>query len=230
MSGLTMQQITLLNYLEQIYLLDGYVPTRDKCVEVLGVTPEFYDSCYRDEGFRKNLDIRGIRVEGSEVLTAQQLAAINTIYDFNDTRSDTKKLKELGIPSQTWAAWKRDPAFQDYLAKRAENLLGSNMDEAHRALIDAARRGDVSALKLYYEMTGRWSSKTVGELNVEFLLVKIIEAVQKHVADSQIVNNIAEEIMGFAGVSLETAPVVATPRVLEPVPAKVIEAEGEFML
>lgn len=190
----------LVNYIEQEYFLSGLVPGKSNCVTRLGITESFYDKCYKSETFRNALAARGITLKGASgepgegLLTAEQIATVRVLFDLKDTRSHKKKLADLGINTQTYSGWLKDPAFQHYMRQVGENLLGDNMHEAHAALVDSVSRGDVSALKLYYEMTGRWSSKSTSEIPIDFILMKVLEAIQKHVSDPATLEAIANDL------------------------------------
>lgn len=197
---LSQAEYEILNFIEQEYMLSRHLPTVEVISEKTGVPADRIRKLWEREDFKTAVRVRGVdtRVSPTGILTAEQLMLANTLLDFSDTRSHKKKLQDLGISSQTYQGWLRDPAFQGYMVQRAENLLPDVTAEAHLALVDNVRRGDLGSIKLYYEMTGRWSSKTVGELNVEFLLMKVLEAVQKHVSDPKILENISDELMALA--------------------------------
>lgn len=193
-------QSKLLNYCEQVYLLEGNLPSYERAKEVypeldLNYWQDFFKNLQVKEAFKR----RNIAETHKGVLTEQQLLVVNTLLDFTDTRSRNKKLTDLQVSSATYQNWLKDPAFQAYIQRRSEKLLDGNMHEAHLALLNTVRNGDVGAIKLYYEMTGRWSSKTVGDLNVEFLLMKILEVLQKHIRDDVILTNIAEDLANLTG-------------------------------
>lgn len=140
------------------------------------------------------LERRGIILADLSLLRPEQLAAANAVLDFSDHRSQKAKLNELGISTTQYNGWLKLGAFQRYVKQRAEALLGDVQHEAHSALLKNVQRGDLNSIKLYYELTGRWSSKTVGDLNVEFLIIKVIEAVQKHVKDPAEIQAVAGEL------------------------------------
>lgn len=201
------QEYEIVNFVEQTYLLNRHVPSAEVVAEKLGFSKALVKGFMANDSFRKACEARGIRISGlagstpNGVLTEQQLAVANTLLDFADNRSQKKKLADLGVSSQTYQGWLRDPGYQAYVTQRAENLLPDITSEAHLALVDNVRRGDIQSIKLYYEMTGRWSSKTVGELNVEFLLMKILEVIQKHVTDPATLEAIGGELSMLAPVA-----------------------------
>jgi hypothetical protein len=66
----------------------------------------------------------------------------------------------------------------------------------------------MKAISLFYEMTGRWSSKPASEVNVEYLLIKVLETIQKHIADPDVLRAIATDLGQIANPSPIGTPVV----------------------
>jgi hypothetical protein len=146
---------------------------------------------------RDYLQKKGIEVDrlNGNVLTPLQLLAINTLLDYNDDRPDKKKLADLSINTRTFTAWKADPGFQNYLAARVEKLVGNNFDEVDRALFDAARMGDLPAIKYINEFTGRYRPSTNDAVDVNYVVVKIQEILLKHLVNHpDILQNISSEL------------------------------------
>lgn len=193
---LTPEEWAISNAVEQFWYLDGEIPSAEKLSKATSVPQNRVNNILHDAVVVESLAMRGINVgESNELLSAEQLAAMAVFFDTKDGRSLKKKLSDCGVTTQQWESWKRDKVFSAHLRSRAESALSTNLAETEVALMDSAHRGDISAIKLHLEMAGRWSSKTVGELNVEFLLMKILEAVQKHVKDQDAVVAIANELM-----------------------------------
>jgi hypothetical protein len=196
---LTPKQWEITNAVEQLFFIDGGIPRLERIAELSGYSQAEVEKILRNDVVVESLTDRGINIRSSsELLTTEQLSALAVFFDTKDGRSLKKKLNDIGVTTQQWDAWKRDPTFSNYLRSRAESALQTNIAETEVALMDSAHRGDISAIKLHLEMAGRWSSKTVGELNVEFLFMKILEAVQKHVKDPEAIENIANELLALA--------------------------------
>jgi hypothetical protein len=145
------------------------------------------------------LTAKGYNVTRREYLSPEQIAVANSLMNLEDKRSRSKKLQDFGVSTATFGNWKKDPAFNAYLRERGEALLGNSIGEVHLALIDAASSGDVSAMKLFYEITGRHTPGSRQDINVQAMLVQVIEAVQKHVSDPKILQAIATEIQENTG-------------------------------
>lgn len=205
-SGLNREQYDFVNYVEQSYLQHGGVPTAKVAAHQFGVSEQRIRTLYSTEAVIAALAERGILLKGASgkpsdgVLTAEQLMYVNAILDTANPKTRKTVLRELGLNYQTVQAWGRDPAFQHYLRERAENLIPDAVPEAHIALMNNVMRGDMSAIKLVYEMNGRWSSKTVGELNVEFLMQKIIEILTSELSDNPaVLARIGDKLANLAG-------------------------------
>jgi Helix-turn-helix of insertion element transposase len=208
----------LIVFFEQAYLLNGMIPSMEAC-EASGFPNALYNRALKNKTFRRALSARGVDLgplkavpgaanlprQGSGAslgaLTEQQLLLANTLLDLNDGRSRKKKMQDLKIPTSTYQAWLRDPAFQQYLRQRSENLLGDNQHEAHLALIDRVSSGDINAIKYFNEITGRFtpaSAKGGTTLDTAQLLTFVIEVIQRHVKDGPTQEKIANDLLGLA--------------------------------
>lgn len=158
--------------------------------------------------FKKSLDSRGIVIDASYVssgkLTSRQMTAASVMSNYVDRRSDEKKLRDLGISSTEWSTWMLDEKFVTYLQGRTERLLGNSIHEAHMGLIRGVRQGNVQAIKLLYEVTDRYNPDKDSQVNVRMLLGRVVEVIQKHVKDPQILNNLAQEL---TQVAIEATPI-----------------------
>lgn len=197
-------------WMEQAFMLNGELPTLAKTQEKFpALTESQWTGWFKDAEFREALLQRGIAlrdfdtVRGNGVLTEHQLVVANTLLDFADRRSQSKKLADLNCPTATYQSWLKDPAFQEYVRNRAENSLGDNLHGVHGGLLDAAMRGDTSAIKLYYELTGRFVQGSSGAVDVSLILLKILEVIQRYVQDPAVITAIADELGTF---SVQSAP------------------------
>lgn len=210
---------------EQEYLLTSNLPTYDRVNSLMNCTQSFHQRCLDDEEIQNHLQGRGIpikRILGNlpvGALTPEQLICVNTLLDFNDTRSDSRKLKDLGIKPSTYATWKKDPAFQAYINQRAENLFGDNLDEVHRALLDNARSGDISSIKLIYQLTGRFDPNAAGQINAKAIITQVLESIMRHVKDPEVIKAIAADFQLIA-----TSNNLGQPQVIESVATRAISA------
>lgn len=223
---LTPKELQFCSYVDQIFRITGELPTFERCKNSLGfVNRSEYDRMWNSRSVRTYLQGIGVDVEratnNSDVLTPIQLLVINTLLDFNDPRPDHKKLKDLQVPTKTFSAWKRDPAFKAYLRKRVELIVGDDTDEIDRSLFERARDGDIQAIKYFNEVTGRYRPAVDGAGNrladVQFLILKVQEILLRNLQNQpELLRTIAAELEALAN----NASVGET--VLSPLPSSII--------
>lgn len=136
-------------------------------------------------------------------LDPMQLLVANSMLDLIDTRSQKKKLQDLGVSTGQYAAWMNDPVFSDYMRERAENMLGQGQHEAHLALLDKVRMGDMKAISYYNEMIGRFVTQNTGlgtntsGSDFKNILVRILEIINDEIDDPAISLRIADKFKGL---------------------------------
>lgn len=205
--------VTILTTYEESWYLENKLPSLDKTIRSSGLPRDRVRQVLASAEFAEACQNRGINVPvDGENLTPQQLALANTLMDFSDLATPAQKLKRLGVAPRQYSAWLKQKAFKEYLRNRSESLFTDAMPEAHAALIRNLQLGDVSSIKLFYEISGRWSSKTAGEVNIEFLMMKILDILYRHISDAETLTSIANELGQLAGINPAT-PVV-TPTVM----------------
>jgi hypothetical protein len=175
-------QAAVLTWMEYEWNLTGKVPTAASVAKALDTNPRVLEIHLSDPKFVERLKRRGIPVESPDILTPEQLSVANVMLDYTDSRSTAAKLRACGVNSQTWQGWLSNPVFHNYLKNRAEQVLDHvGVSEAHTALMKAVSKGNVQAVKLLYEVTGRHKDST--SLNVEFFLSRVVEIISTHVTD-----------------------------------------------
>lgn len=213
---LSKTQYELALYLEQCFYRTGNFPSYE-AIRVSGIEleeVEYYEA-WSNPKFLTLLRARGIPEHllntatdtgtfGGRILSEKQLQVANVLMDTLDKRSRLKKLTELGVTTQEYSRWLKDPTYRTYCLDRAESLLQENMPIAHMSLLDRVSQGDMTALKYYYAMTGRYRERSSAavEVNVQNnygndTLIRIVEIIQKHVKDPDTLAAIGEEILGL---------------------------------
>lgn len=205
-------EIEFVSVSAQDYFLRGRFFDEGEAVGEYEYTPEEYEKYLKNPLVVAALKERGVLTKelppvGKEVavqltaglerraklLTAQQLIVANTLLDTVDTRSEKKKLQDLRVSTATYQAWCADPVFRDYVVSRAEKLLGQAQADAHLALIDQVKGGNLNAIKYYNEIVGRFTQDH-GGVNVNVgtnaskqdfkrLIFHILEIIQDEVDD-----------------------------------------------
>jgi hypothetical protein len=152
----------------------------------------------RNPTFRTALINRGIKIPvepGQRIrdLTDEQVAAIATVLNFEDKRSRSAKLKSLGISPVQWMGWMKEPKFKKFLHQLSRENFQDSVHVAHEGMLRAVDRGDTNAIKFYMELTGRYTQSTPSEQNIRIILARVIESIQRHVQDPDILRAIATD-------------------------------------
>lgn len=192
------RQLDVVNFVEQKFWEDGFIPSYEKVAEVLKEKVGYVRDCVeKSTDCRKALVARGVDVRPSEaanLLTSQQLMAANLILNTHDKRTQREKLDFLGISSQQWHAWLRQPGFSQYMTKRSEEMFGANDFSAYQALQEAVEEGDMNAVKFHFEMRGKYKNRVEVDLNIDSVVTNIVEIISTHVHDPDTLLAIANDI------------------------------------
>ena len=193
-------ELSILAYVEQVYWETGRIPTQDAVVEGLDPfsstkTKKRVKACWEKQRFQDALKKRGLEFkEDSKLLTPTQLLLVNMLLNVEDKKSLRQKLDVLGVTMSQYQTWLRDPAFHKYLVMRTEQLFENSDHEAYKSLVQSVVRGDVSAMKLFFEMRGIYSPRLDININVETIVYRLVEIVGKHVRDPELLRAIANDV------------------------------------
>jgi len=202
----------IIAFCEHSWFLRGTLPTPETLKNEFGLSGKKLQELLESDVVVANFKERGIPTVIGRTLSPEQLTAINTILNFTDSRSEKKKLADMGISQAQWNGWRQNPQFKEYFLQRTEDILGSSIPDANMALVERARNGDLGAIKLVYEMTGRYRGNETG-LDPKMLLNKVLEIISIHVQDPVALAAIAAEFGKLAGVAqpdtVNTNPPVA---------------------
>lgn len=214
---LSKNQYQLALYFEQCFYRTGSLPSYEAIkMDGINLDETEYREAWVNPKFLTLLRTRGLPEHlltqdtgnpfSGHLLSEKQVQVANILMDTLDKRSRLKKLTELGVDTQTYNRWLKDPVYRQYCLERAENLLQENMPVAHMSLVDRVAQGDMVALKYYYAMTGRYREKSQAgiEVNVQNnfgndTLISIVEIIQKHVKDPDTLAAIGNDILALHG-------------------------------
>lgn len=203
-------QWDIICFVEQYWRENSSFPSEGEIGAELGFSSvKVRDNLYTDI-VKKHLDVRGIdwekdkptegeanqkRAGKARRLSDIQLAVANTLLNPVDRRPTNVKLESLGVTSATYAGWKKSKTFMAYMEEQSEMLYNEFTPDVNSKLTSLAAAGDMKAMKLFMEVSGRWRG-TQGEdpSNVKLMVVKLIEVIQRHVKDPATLQAIAADI------------------------------------
>lgn len=195
-------------YCEEYYFVNNYgFPTNEQAAVALGYSPAEVAVFLQNIQTQKALDRRGLpwrtaltdSIQGNNKLTPIQMAVAITVSNFADDRHINEKLSELGVLPAQYYVWLNDPNFQSFVNKLADRNLEIVRPEAVASFNKLIRDGDFAAIKYYFEVTGQFSTPEIH--NIQILVQKLVESVQRHVKDPEILAAISRDILGAAPVA-----------------------------
>lgn len=83
---------------------------------------------------------------------AKQIKMVELLLNPEDRRTKEKKCEEVGIAFTTLWRWMKDERFVDYMNSQLEKYTNGELPEVWKALIAQCKRGNVTAIKLFFEM------------------------------------------------------------------------------
>lgn len=70
----------------------------------------------------------------------------------DDRRTKAEKMKEVDVPPRTFYRWMKDKRYVDYINTQLERYTDGELAGVWRALINQCNRGNIQAIKLFFEM------------------------------------------------------------------------------
>jgi len=141
---------------------------------------------------------RGIRwttnINLAGILTPEQIFAISIITDPTNRRTFGDKLKQAGISHTQYKAWLKNPTFASKVSEIGESLLNDNISTVHARLVQRADQGDINAIKLFYEVSGRHDPSQKQMLDIVKIVGLILEVITRYVNDVEVLKKVSTDI------------------------------------
>jgi hypothetical protein len=154
---------------------------------------------WANEDFQEALSNRGVTFRTAEdvLLTPEQLIVANVFLNTLDKTSIRTTLQTLGVSQIKYNAWQNDPAYVNYVQKRAE-LMYENLDaELYKSLVQGIQRGDSTLIKLGLEMKGKYVKTEKHTFDVRHVLVDVVDIISRHVKNPETLEAIANDLEGL---------------------------------
>jgi hypothetical protein len=211
MQAITPRERKLVEFYELLWYGRHHVPTIEQAANHLNIPQSEVNYYLTRKCVTKALESRGIpwAQHSQTELTATQVAAAITVMNFADSRSIADKLDEMGVNTNQYYAWLLDPQFKNLVDTLADSNIKNIRPTAVAEFTKLVNKGDWHAIKYYLEVTGELKSDTPRS---EHLIRLIIEIIQKHVKDPEIIVAIAQDIkLASANRTLEVVAEAASP-------------------
>lgn len=129
------------------------------------------------------LEERGVSFDLRDGLSQQQNLVLLLLADPGDRRKVSTKLKDAGVPWATYLAWMKNPVFSEARRKLAEDNFANAVPDFVQKVVEKADDGDMAAVKLGLEMSGRFIPGQAQVQEANFVVQAIIESVISVLAD-----------------------------------------------
>lgn len=207
----TQQEFKYITFVEHYWHATKEFPTPKKISDALNWQIDTVLKIQKSDTVQAMLSNRGISIETADrdVLSKEQIDAALCYLNVADQRPLRQKLISLGIEPVKFYGWMKGKNFKLFLREKAEELFEDGMPFAHRELMAKVMNGDLKAIRLFYEVSGRHlGAETREQQNATILIQRLIEAVQMEVQDSETIQRIAAR---FKAISQGEAPTIQRP-------------------
>jgi hypothetical protein len=68
-------------------------------------------------------------------------------------------MEEVGVSRKAFYSWMKDLRYLDYINSQLDQYTNGELTEVWRALINQCKRGNVPAIKLFFEMKDMYTEK-----------------------------------------------------------------------
>jgi hypothetical protein len=84
--------------------------------------------------------------------SSKQIALVELLINPEDRRTKADKCEDAGVPRRTFYRWLKDEKFINYMNSQLDKYTNSELPEVWKALMMQCKRGNVNAIKLFFEM------------------------------------------------------------------------------
>lgn len=144
--------------------------------------------------FAEAMQLRGVGFSAEQGLSPQQAAVLNILENFSDGRSLTAKLRDAGVSRTQYNGWLKDPLFRDLYERRIESHLQGAHLSALSTIMSASENGDLRAAEKVLEINGRYAPQNAELQSARAVVQALVEAIQRHVKDPEVVQEIISEV------------------------------------
>jgi len=128
------------------------------------------------------------------VLSPEQILTISIITDPTNRKPLGEKLRQAGVSMAQYRAWMKMPVFAQKVSEVGETLLNENVATVHARLVARADSGDVAAMKLFYEVSGRHDPAQKQMVDLVRVVQLVLEVITRYVTDPETLGKVNQDI------------------------------------
>jgi hypothetical protein len=182
-------------------MIHGIVPNVVDVGREFNLTPVAVQETLMREPVQRVMKARGIPIIfGSEkdgtgtTLSHEQLQCIAIMTDPTVRGGRIARLKKAGVSETKFKTWMNSHHFREAYTSLANSILENSLGDVNIGLVNAAEKGDVPAIKFFYEVTGRYNPQDRSVMDAMSILNAVVDIVQRHVVDPDVLKAMAAEI------------------------------------
>lgn len=194
------------------YLRSGKIPNVNEIHEVWPkTTKKNISTILGTLEFANAVHHRGIQFDPKDGLSMEQHTVLLKLSDPFDRRGLSSKLRDLNVPVARFQAWMKQPLFNELLNQQTKDNYVDALPAIRQRLIGNAEAGDQKAIEMVFAITGEWNPQQQHLDDAKTIILKIVEAIIKHVKDASVREAILADVSMYAG----TLSAVGQQRALE---------------
>lgn len=182
------------------YLRNGHIPSVDDVHKLWPkLSKKVISGILGTLEFREALHHRGIQWDAKDGLSMEQQTVLLKLSDPFDRRGLASKLKDLGVPMPRFQAWLKQPLFSELYNQHTKANYEEALPAIRQRLIGNAEAGDQRAIELVFAMTGEWNPQQQHLEDARTIVLKVVEAIIRHVKDVKTREAILSDVSMYAG-------------------------------
>jgi len=182
------------------YLRNGKTPSVDDIHQLWPkLSKKIISSLMGTLEFKNALHHRGIQWDPKDGLSMEQQTVLLKLSDPFDRRGLASKLKDLSVPMPRFQAWLKQPLFNELYNQHTKANYEEALPAIRQRLIGNAEAGDQRAIELVFAMTGEWNPNQQHLEDARTIVLKVVEAIIRHVKDVKTREAILSDVSLYAG-------------------------------
>lgn len=110
-----------------------------------------------------------MRQNGTNVkYTGKRKMIAETLANPDFTGTITELIKQVGVPRSTFYRWLEDEQYLQYINNLIDKYTDSELPAVWKALVNQCKQGDVKAIKLYFELKGKYNLNIKADLTTNY--------------------------------------------------------------
>jgi hypothetical protein len=174
--------------------LRGATPSVDQVASYSNCKKKTVAKILDTDEFLVVITARGCNWTQAKGLTSKQMLSLTVLSNPSDRRDLRAKLRSIGATYAEYQAWLKQPLFQEKVTEITEAMLGDNIGNVHQSLVNQATGGNVRAIELFYQITGRHDPAQKQVVQMDIIIKLLLEILTRRISDTEVLDMIVKDI------------------------------------